>query len=193
LRVEAEIKVGQASAAGVAVARRLGTGGWLVILASMALALVWCWAIGYIDPQIERLLSIPDAGRGLFRLVFGLGGVLLIWPLFARRLLVLRYRRRIADRGHVGPFRTSYEITDEAMVYVIGGITRIVRWSAASEIFRTKGWWVLIAQGEPLYIPPRAFTAQGAERAFIAAMLARMPEAARARSKDAVAFAAEAA
>ena len=59
-----------------------------------------------------------------------------------------------------------------------------------TEMFPSRGYWVLMAQASPLFAPKRLFASADDERRFVAEALSRMSEASRARSKEAVAFAA---
>lgn len=187
-RVESEIQIGEAAKAGLAAARKQGTGGGLVLLAAIAIGLAACIAGDLIAGAIARLARLPATlSTGLqIGLAFGLL-ILVGWPAL-RRAMTIRYRRRLSHRGAPGPFPTSYQITDGAFVYSIGGITKLVQWAVVSELFRAQAWWVLMAQGEPYYIPSRAFEGTIAERAFLNSMLDHLNEPARQRSRDAISF-----
>ncbi|WP_439471859.1 hypothetical protein [Brevundimonas sp.] len=56
-------------------------------------------------------------------------------------------------------------------------------------MFRTRKYWVFLVQSSAIVLPRRFFETPEAERAFLGAAMARMPETARARSGDAVAAA----
>jgi hypothetical protein len=60
-----------------------------------------------------------------------------------------------------------------------------------SELYRAKGYWIFLVQSEPWFAPDRFFVSDDEKRAFIAEALSHMSEAARARSQEAVKFAAQ--
>ncbi|HLY77883.1 MAG TPA: YcxB family protein [Caulobacteraceae bacterium] len=187
-RIETQIRVGEAARAGMAVARRQGTAGWTnyavwaaLGLGIAALTIILTRAVGGSGlPLFQRLLL--DLVFGL-ALLFGLGFPAVRW------FQQVRYKRWLAGRGVRGPLAVSYEVTDSAFVYAIGGISRIVRWDVVFEMFRAREWWVLLAQGEAYYIPSRAFGDLAAEREFIHSVLDHLAADARQRSSDALSFA----
>lgn len=187
-RVESEIRVGEAASAGLAAARRWGTGGWIVVAGGVAIGAAAC-AVGTLIGQSVAAVARLPANEGRI-LGLGLGAALAVFvglPVL-RRILTIRYRRRLSQRGASGPFPVSYEITDAAFIYTIGGIAKHVQWNVVSELFRASNWWVLMAQGESYYIQSRAFGDRESERAFVSSILTRMPDSARGRSGDAVSF-----
>jgi hypothetical protein len=105
-----------------------------------------------------------------------------------RRLLNIRYRRRLSERGASGPFPTTYEVTDGAFVYTIGGITKTATWAVVSEVFGVAGWWILMAQGQAFYVPRRAFARPSDERSFMQSILDHLGPEARVRSAAAAAM-----
>jgi hypothetical protein len=154
-----------------------------VLIASFALGAGGAVLGGWLGSIVADLVhASPDTGR---LLGFVLASTLVIFAGVpaVRRLITLRYKHRLAARGASGPFPTTYEITDQAFVYSIGGITKLVRWEVISEVFQAKRWWVLMAQGEAYYIPMRAFSGEISENTFISAILDRLNPEARARCR----------
>lgn len=120
------------------------------------------------------------------------GGGIGLW-LGHRRLgtvLYKAYHAALAQRG--APAAADCEWLLEAD----GLVTRSARghgtthWEAISEVFRADGYWIVLADLSANTIPRRAFADEASERAFIAALLARLPQLARERSGEAAAFAA---
>lgn len=184
-RVEGEIRVGEANAACRVVARRLALGWWvlpLMLAMGVVLGLTGCG----LEAILRAFVKLPPLPLGL---ILALG--LYLWPVLPayRGMINARYKRKLADRGVSGPLPSSWEITEEGFVYRIAGMEKTARWDAISEVFQTKGWWVLIAQGEGFYLPRRLFPAPAAERDFIASVLARLTEPAAKRSRAAAVFA----
>ncbi|MGA0601448.1 hypothetical protein ACO2Q3_12160 [Caulobacter sp. KR2-114] len=187
MQLETQIRVGEAARAGTMVARRWGGGGAAAILVSLCVAVVGMSAA-------NMAVRAAGAGLGLSHdhlnlaaligsLVVGLGVALPI----STRILRAVAKWRMARGGVVGPFPARYELTDDAFIYTLGEITRTVPWRVTSELLLARGWWVLMAQAEPLYLPRRAFADPAAEQAFVGEILRRLPPAARARSARAMA------
>lgn len=187
-RVESEVQIGEAAKAGVAAARKLETGGGLVLAGAVALGLLVCLAGELIAVAIASFARLPLYLSTLLQVGLALALLTLIGVPAYRRAMAIRYRKRVTQWGAPGPFPTSYQITDAAFVYSIGGITKLVQWPVVSELFRAQDWWVLMAQGEPYYIPSRAFEGTIAERAFLNSMLDHLDVSARQRSRDAISF-----
>jgi hypothetical protein len=187
-RVESEVHAGEASTAGVAVARRLGALGGQVLVGAVALALAAGLLGDLLAIAIARLFRLPNGLGVLLQIGLALGLLILVGLPAYRRARTIRYHKRLAQWGTAGSFPASYQITDSAFVYSVGGVTKLVQWPVVSELFRAQDWWVLMAQGEPYYIPSRAFGGTIAERAFLNSMLDHMSDAARQRSWEAVAF-----
>jgi hypothetical protein len=186
--VECEIRVGKAASAGMAAARRWGTGGWIGMLAAVAMGFVACIVVNFLVLFIAGLTHLPRAAIPVLQLVFAMALLVMVGVPTYRRVVNMRYRRRLRSRGTSSLLKVAYEITDSAFVYTVGGITKTVRWDVVSEVFRAKTWWVLMAQGESYYLPSRAFAAQQEERVFISSVLDQMDASARDRSKDASTF-----
>jgi hypothetical protein len=96
----------------------------------------------------------------------------------------------MVQKGHPPNLQLRVEITPEALLYSVGGIRQIADWSAVSELFENRGYWIFLVQSSPYFAPKRFFENVSAEKTFVASALAHMSDDARARSKTAVAFAA---
>jgi len=127
-----------------------------------------------------------DAEFGtIIGVVAGSAGYLLI----ARPLTIARFRSRMVEKGHPPLLPLEVETTPEALLYRIGDIRQTAPWSAVSELFESRGYWIFLVQSSPFFAPKRFFENPAAEKAFLRAALERMSEDARGRSQQAVAFA----
>ncbi|MGA7712449.1 MAG: hypothetical protein WCA81_11150 [Rhizomicrobium sp.] len=122
---------------------------------------------------------------GFVGLVVGIIAYLVI----CRRLVIGMFRRTLESKGTPLDLPISMEITADALVYDVELVHHQAQWPAVSELFVSRGFWIFLVQASPWYVPIRLFANQDDERAFIKEALAHMSEAARARSKEAVAFA----
>ena len=100
------------------------------------------------------------------------------------------YSAGLSSRGSPPTADCDWEIADEGLVMRSDRGSTTARWETFSEVFRKDVYWIALADLAVLVIPRRAFPDEAAERAFIAALLARLPEVARERSSEAAAFAA---
>jgi hypothetical protein len=114
---------------------------------------------------------------------------LIVYAHLATPWAIRRVRRRMADRGLKTRFPYSLEISDQEFAMQSGAMRAVTPWSAVTEIFRSKGYWIFMVQITPWYAPARFFPDQAAEKAFIKEALSHMTSQARARSPDAEAFA----
>jgi hypothetical protein len=94
-------------------------------------------------------------------------------------------------RGETNPVPVVFRVADDAFVYTAPAFEFRYRWEGISEIAPSKTFWLYISGRTGLTLPRRLFADATAERAFLAASLDRMNEAACARSAEAVAYAAQ--
>jgi hypothetical protein len=131
--------------------------------------------LGYaFDPVFPALFGIW-IGAGAYRFL-------------CRPLLVRRFRSRMAARGLDIRFHQALTIADGELTMESGPVRRVAQWSAVTEVFSFKGYWIFLVQMEPWFVPKRFFADESEERAFIGAALSRMSDDARSRSKDALAL-----
>jgi hypothetical protein len=86
-------------------------------------------------------------------------------------------------------FPHAIKLTAEGIVSQSGAITRTAEWSAVTEIFKAKGYWIFLVQMEPWFAPCRFFSDEAAEKAFIRAAISHVSKEARDRSRAAVTYA----
>jgi hypothetical protein len=121
-----------------------------------------------------------------------IGGVAGLW-LGQRRLGTIfdkAYHAELAQRGSPAEADCEWELGENGIVSRSARGDTTTRWEAINEVFRAGEFWIVLADVTALTIPRRAFADEAAERAFIAALLARLPQLARERSRDAAKFAA---
>ena len=94
----------------------------------------------------------------------------------------------LAERGISGPLVWRFETDEVGFIREIGGIENRVKWAVVSEIFPVGPYWVVLAQGAPIFVPKRHL-AGDQERIFVAEVLNRLTPEGRGRSAAAVKFA----
>jgi hypothetical protein len=121
-----------------------------------------------------------------------IGGAAGLW-LGHRRLgtiLNKAYHAALAQRGSPATADCEWTVGDAGLVTRSPRGDGTTRWDAISEVFRADAYWIILADLSVNMIPRRAFADETSERAFIGALLARLPVLARERSGDAAGFAA---
>lgn len=108
---------------------------------------------------------------------------------FCRPYVIKRFRRSMTDRGLAVRFPQTLTISEDAITLVTGAITRTAEWTAVTEIFKTKNYWIFLVQMEPWFAPARFFSDEEAEKAFIRTAISRLSNEARDRSKAAARYA----
>ena len=120
-----------------------------------------------------------------------MGGAFGLW-LGHRRLgtiLYKAYHAELAQRGAPATADCEWTVGEDGLVTRSPRGHATTRWDAVSEVFRADAYWIVVADLSANMIPRRAFADEAIERAFIAALLARLPVLARERSGDAAEFA----
>lgn len=124
-----------------------------------------------------------------FAAIMGVAAGTAVYMLIARPLTTARFRSRMVEKGHPPLLHLEVEIALDALLYRVGDIRQTAPWSAVSELFENRGFWIFLVQSSPFFAPKRFFENHAAEKAFLRAALERMSEDARERSRQAVAFA----
>lgn len=119
-----------------------------------------------------------------FTIVGLIGGALLF-----ERVWIRTMRKALVERGQPTETRLTFRLAPDGPAYDLEALVMTARWDAVTDLFRTRHHWIFLAQGGAMVLPRRFFATPEAERAFIAAAVARMSEPARGRSPDAVALA----
>jgi hypothetical protein len=160
-------------------------------------SLIWHWALMSVlifgMGLLGTVLSIPARMDGNVGLIIGMIGGLLIYTQWSKPLTVWRFRKTLMARGVPLDVALSWDLSGDEIVYRIGDIVTHAPWRAVTEIFHEKGWWIVMAQGTPLFAADRLFADAAAQRAFVAEILSHMSEEARGRSGEAVKFVSSAA
>ena len=117
---------------------------------------------------------------------FALGG-LLLGVFMVQWLAGPAMRKALAQRGQRYEQSLTLRLTPEALVYDLADLTMTANWVCVTDLYRTSKYWVFLVQSSAMVLPRRFFASTEAEREFIAEVMSRMSEAARARSPDAVA------
>ena len=179
--------MGEAASAGLtrfASQRILGLWRWLPIATFLAIGCVTIALAGVIGSHGGSTDVLAAGGAvALIVLFMGSGAA----ARYVRRQTV----RRWLQRGLVRVNTLSYAIDDEALTIAGTVSTTRLKWAGVSELAPVgrgiggKGYWIIPAAGLVYYLPRRFFPTPQAESDFLAAMLARMPPQARARSTEA--------
>jgi hypothetical protein len=111
-----------------------------------------------------------------------LGRMLTAWGRRSRR-------RRWLAWGFPLETPVTYEVGRDGLVRQHSRRKDWADWPAVTDVIPTRDYWVLLAAGQPLYVPRRLFADGVAEREFIEATFAYLSEPARQRSAEALAVA----
>lgn len=96
--------------------------------------------------------------------------------------------RAWADRGVAYPATQTLRIAADGLHVSNPLLSASSAWVGVSEITRSPDGWLIILSGMGCNVPSSFFEDQAAERAFVRALLERMGEAARDRSRQATDF-----
>jgi hypothetical protein len=179
--ITGSIKVGEANVTvGALMSKMHGSQFviWAIMLGLIAAGLI----AGHFLAPLFVVDEPPDYGRA--RLFGGIAAALAFF-FIRHRLIVDRFRKRFADLGRPIDVPMRMDLADDHFSYAMGGVTHIVKWTAMDEVFRSHGYWIFLAEGNPLYVPQRFFASPADETAFLREVLDRISPAARERSRDA--------
>ena len=179
--VSGQLKVGEAAGSVRAVAARGRGPVYLYYIMMIAMGAAGA-AVG---AAVDHVFQISRNGLGL---PIGMCVGLILYALFARRIMISRFRSRLAARGVPLDMPLQLEITGDGLLYTVGAVEQKAPWSVVTDVFRGRGYWVFMVQASPWFLPARFFDDPRSERAFLASALDRMSEGARSRSREAVAF-----
>ena len=184
----------QVLAAAMAARSRPISLSWLLALLFAGLLLA-VWAGGLFSFWFVQQLP--------FEWMFALGPYLptFVTALFAYFVVVLVswVQNRVMGRAYLRNFtrlgiplevEALYEVLPEGLRLTTDRITVIPRWQSIDTVERVKQGWVISADQLTFLLPRESFPDQAAERAVLAAVLERLSESARDRSRAAVEFAA---
>ena len=121
--------------------------------------------------------------------VAGLWIGVIAYALVCRPWAMKRFRQRMTERGLATRFTYALEISSEGLSQESGRVKSLADWSAVTEVFRAKGYWIFLVQTNAWVLPTRFFPDHAAEKAFLSEALGYMSPEARVRSPEAEAFA----
>lgn len=162
--------------------------GWRRFAAWLLAAVVALTAVACV--LANRLLPVSGDLRALFSLLAFLAAASFeveAYRRWSRRAQVAVW----TARGRAEPESVRFSIGDDGFHADYGATSTRVGWPAVSEIIPTPRHWLFIGGTLAYSVPRRFFEDSAAERAFLRAALDRLTAEARARSPEAVAFAAE--
>ena len=179
--VSGSLRIGEASATARAIGARQR--GPSAAYSAIAIGLM---IVGAICGGLFSSYVLHDEFAGI---AIGWAAGAAAYLLIARPLTVARFRSRMAKKGFSEFLPLELEVAPDALHYRLGEIRQSASWSAVSEVFENRGYWIFLAQSAPFFAPKRFFESPAAEKAFLAAALAHMSPDARARSRKAAAYA----
>jgi hypothetical protein len=182
MQVSGTLQSGEAQSTAQVVAARLrgSAGSYYLIFAAIIMI---CGALG---AAFAKYALRADPEPGVF---FGVMLSFIVYVRAARALTLRRFRRRLVDAGLPLTYPMSVTLEADALVYEVGGVREIVRWDVVTDLFRTRGYLIFLAQAHGIYVPERFFATAADERAFITQALTHMTPKAQARSLDVQLFA----
>lgn len=167
---------------------RTGIHGWAFSLTGavtgMLLALMLVGLVGVVAP-VEDILAHPFMAAAAALFVPLVGGALGL-AYANRRLGVVMgkaWRQGLAERGVPDQIEAQWALTESGLSYRTARFSGEAAYASIHELAHEHGYWIAAADGLTLCIPDTAFDSPEDAKAFAAALLARMPEAARARSR----------
>lgn len=176
--ISGTIRIGEAQPTVSATARRLRGGLWwywvlmLVLGGGLGVLGLWLSSLAKLNLVIGWLVGVFAGGIAYQRL--------------SKALTVWRCRRTLTGKGVPLDLPVRLEILPETFTYAFGDVVSTAKWSAVTEVFFDKGWWIFLVQANPWFAAERFFASDDDRRAFLAEALAHMSEEARARSPAAV-------
>jgi hypothetical protein len=139
----------------------------------------WMFAVGvYVPTVVPALLAFA-------------GVALAGW--FYNALARRTYLRQFKALGIPLEIDALFEILPDELRLTTDRIVIAPKWAAVDTVENGAAGWVISADHLTFLVPHDSFAGKDAERAFVAALVAHLTEAARARSAEAVAFAADSA
>ena len=179
-----EMDAGEGNGALGAIRKRQQGSRLYYYLLMTALAFVGClsgWLVAWLGHWSDM--------NAVLAIVVGGWLALIVYLRFCNRWAVSRFRKKMVERGLKTRFAYSLEVSDEALTLQVSDVRSIAPWTAVTEIFRSKPYWIFLVRTNPWFAPSRFFADQAAEKAFLREALAHMTPEARARSKAAETFA----
>ena len=178
--------LGEGGIAARTLAQRLWTGPSRFGLAIfLALVLVGLWAIGWLaarflpgEPMAQSGVALGLMALYVLPLTIAYGG----WRERAMKRIWLA-------RGERDPLPMQWIVDETGFTVIQPAQETKIAWDGVSEIIPHRKHWLIVANMAAHCVPRRAFADAAAERAFIAAAVAQLSQAARARSPEAMAFA----
>jgi hypothetical protein len=175
-------RLGENWAASFVLMRRIF--GWTQALIWGAL-LVYIVSLPFVVDLIDRI-PIPPT----FSQAFGISAIVVYGLVFLALWITLRRRisiKVLEARGVPNPLVTAFVATpDGFFIRSAIGETRL-NWSAVSELIRTRRYWIVMGGSLGYCVPRRFFDGLDAERAFVRDVAEHLDEAARKRSRKALA------
>lgn len=191
MRIEGKIRIGEAAPwARRAESRLEGPRSTVPALYALNLGAVLLGAAaGALLSRGLHFLAEPPSWTAVVLILGGIAAGGLAGQRLCRAFALRQYRRALAARGIPLELDNAVEITPEALAVHLHGSESRYPWPVVSDLFPCGPYWAFVAMGRTEFLPRRRFATAAEEKAFIAEALGRMTPEARARSREAEAFA----
>ncbi len=182
MQITGTIRIGEANAACRKIgARQRGSVLWILVP-----SIVLGFGVFFFADLVQTWVNF-DIGLPYWIVI-----LCVVYPAFifvVRKFSIWRFRKRLTGKGTPLDMPVHMTVSPDSLSYELADVQQRAKWSAVSELFLAKGYWIFLVQSSPWFAPKRLFSDEGAERAFLRDALSNMTDAARARSPDAVTFA----
>lgn len=188
MHIEGGIAIGEGASYAGRASARLNSHPWPIIISIVA-TLGAMAAVMVFSAILNGLLDWPDWTYFVSLIAAAVVGI--VSGKRACRAFSLRVvRKALGVRGLVDPVPNRFEITPDDFLTITGRVETRAPWIAVSDVFPAGPYWVVIVDAWPMYLPKRFFSSPVEEKAFLGTMLNHITPEAKARSADAVRFAA---
>jgi hypothetical protein len=185
-RAAGDFVLGEGAIAARTLARRLWTGPRRFGFAVYTLfALFGLWGVGWVGARFVSGDPLTQGGVTMGLMILYIVPLSFIYLGWRQRAI----KRIWSERGQVDPLPMQWIVDETGFTVIQTGQETRIAWDAVSEIIPARKHWLILANMAAHTVPRRCFADVAAERAFIAAAVAQLSQAARARSPEAMALA----
>jgi hypothetical protein len=185
-RAAGDFALGEGAVATRALAQRLWTGPRRFGLAIfLFLALSGIWAIGWAVARFAAGGPLAQSGIALLLMALYVVPLTIVYGSWRQREM----KRIWLERGGRDPLPMQWIVDETGFTVIQPDQETRIAWDGVSEIIPHRKQWLILANMAAHCVPKHCFADAAEERAFIAAAVAHLSQAARARSPEAMALA----
>jgi len=155
-------------------------GLWRFAWAGLLLSFV---VIGMVAGFLQSRIPMDD-DLAIAALWIGAMAAVVVCVLGLNRFIVNKFKQSWYARGIPPEVGIAYSIAPDGLRIESETGKTVIHWPYLSEIVLAGNYWMLVAAGMAIALPRRLFATLAEERAFLSGLLARMSQAARARSQE---------